>query len=43
MKEGGTYMFYIPSDLAYGENPRPGGPIKPNNALIFKVELVSVK
>ena len=43
MKEGATYMFYIPSDLAYGENPRPGGPIKPNNALIFKVELVSVK
>lgn len=43
MKEGATYMFYIPSDLAYGENPRPGGLIKPNAALIFKVELVSVK
>tara|TARA_R110002124_G_scaffold286453_1_gene467390 strand:+ start:1868 stop:2566 length:699 start_codon:yes stop_codon:yes gene_type:complete len=43
MKEGATYMFYIPSDLAYGENPRPGGPIKPNSALIFKVELISVK
>lgn len=43
MKEGATYMFYIPSNLAYGENPRPGGPIKPNSALIFKVELVSVK
>ncbi len=43
MKEGATYMFYIPSDLAYGENPRPGGPIKPNSTLIFKVELVSVK
>ncbi|MBO6621028.1 MAG: FKBP-type peptidyl-prolyl cis-trans isomerase [Balneola sp.] len=43
MKEGATYMFYIPSNLAYGENPRPGGPIKPNSTLIFKVELISVK
>jgi len=43
MKEGATYMFYIPSDLGYGANPRPGGPIKPNSTLIFKVELVSVK
>ncbi len=43
MKEGATYMFYIPSDLAYGENPRPGGPIEPNSTLIFKVELISVK
>lgn len=43
MKEGATYMLYIPSDLAYGENPRPGGPIKPNTTLIFKVELISVK
>lgn len=43
MKEGATYMFYIPSDLAYGENPRPGGPIKPNHTLIFKVELIAVK
>ncbi|WP_018126373.1 FKBP-type peptidyl-prolyl cis-trans isomerase [Balneola vulgaris] len=43
MKEGATYMFYIPSDLAYGENPRPGGVIKPNHTLIFKVELISVK
>lgn len=43
MKEGATYMFYIPSELAYGENPRPGGLIKANDALIFKVELLEVK
>ena len=43
MKEGSTFMFYIPSELAYGANPRPGGPIKPNSTLIFKVELISVK
>ena len=43
MKEGATYMFYIPSELAYGENPRPGGAIQPNDALIFKIELIEVK
>jgi FKBP-type peptidyl-prolyl cis-trans isomerase len=43
MKEGAVYMFYIPAELAYGENPRPGGVIKPNDALIFKVELLEVK
>tara|TARA_R110000868_G_scaffold304437_30_gene565544 strand:+ start:7085 stop:7777 length:693 start_codon:yes stop_codon:yes gene_type:complete len=43
MKEGATYMLYIPSELAYGENPRPGGVIQPNDAIIFKVELIEVK
>ncbi|NGP76350.1 FKBP-type peptidyl-prolyl cis-trans isomerase [Balneolaceae bacterium YR4-1] len=42
MKEGATYRFYIPGDLAYGMNPRPGGPIGPNETLIFKVELLEV-
>lgn len=43
MKEGATYMLYIPSELAYGENPRPGGAIQPNDAIIFKIELVEIK
>ncbi len=43
MKEGSTFTFYIPSELAYGENPRPGSPIQPNDALIFKIELIEVK
>ena len=43
MQEGATYRFYIPGDLAYGMNPRPGGPIGPNETLIFKVELIEVK
>lgn len=43
MKEGATYRFFIPGDLAYGMNPRPGGPIGPNETLIFKVELIEVK
>ncbi len=43
MKEGATYTFYIPSELGYGENPRPGGAIQPNDALIFRIELIEVK
>ena len=43
MKEGARYKFWIPADLAYGNNPRPGGPIKPGQLLVFEVELVEVK
>lgn len=42
MKEGGTTIFYIPSELAYGAVGTPGGPIPPNSDLIFKVELIKV-
>lgn len=41
MKEGAKYELYIPSDLAYGPGGT-GGPIGPNQALIFEVELISV-
>src|SRR5690625_4763535 len=41
MEEGSTYEFFIPSDLAYGEQGRPG-PIGPNSTLIFEVELISI-
>jgi FKBP-type peptidyl-prolyl cis-trans isomerase FkpA len=41
MPTGSTYMFYIPSNLAYGS--RATGPIPANSTLIFKVELVEVK
>lgn len=43
MKEGAKYELYIPSELAYGKNPRPGGAIQPNDMLIFEVELIEVK
>src|SRR5699024_7709796 len=42
MKEGAKYKFWIPGELAYGPNPRPGGPIGPNETLIFKVKLLKV-
>tara|TARA_B100001287_G_scaffold99049_1_gene83296 strand:- start:20396 stop:21100 length:705 start_codon:yes stop_codon:yes gene_type:complete len=42
MKEGAKYKFFIPQELAYGANPRPGGPIKPFMPLIFEIELISV-
>ena len=43
MKEGGKAKLYIPADLAYGDNPRPGGPIQPGHTLIFEVELIKVE
>ncbi len=43
MSEGDRYRFYIPPDLAYGQLGTPGGPIGPNEALIFDVELLQVK
>lgn len=42
MSEGDRYRFFIAPDLAYGEEGRPGGPIGPNAALIFDVELIKV-
>jgi len=43
MSVGSKYQLFIPSDLAYGTNPRPGGPIGPNAVLVFEVELVSIQ
>lgn len=40
---GGKIRIYIPSELGYGDNPRPGGPIKPGDALIFECELLEIQ
>jgi FKBP-type peptidyl-prolyl cis-trans isomerase len=42
MKEGAKYRFFIPQELAYGANPRPGGPIKPFMPLVFEIELIKI-
>ena len=43
MKVGGIWELTIPAELAYGANPRPGGPIGPNAVLNFKIELLSIQ
>lgn len=40
MKEGGEYIFYIPSELAYGD--QDNGPIPGGSTLVFKVQLIEV-
>lgn len=42
MPVGSKWRVYIPAELAYGENPRPGGPIEPYMALIFEIELLEI-
>lgn len=41
MKEGAKYIFFIPSDLAYGAQGVPNA-IPPHSVLIFEVELIKV-
>ncbi|MBL8120685.1 MAG: FKBP-type peptidyl-prolyl cis-trans isomerase, partial [Anaerolineae bacterium] len=42
MPVGSTYEFYIPYQLAYGENGA-GGVIPPFATLIFQVELLGIE
>jgi len=42
MNKGAKYRFYIPPELAYGSDARPGSPIGPNSTLIFDVELIDI-
>ena len=41
MPVGSKYKFFIPADLAYGENAP--GPIGPNATLVFEVELLDIE
>jgi len=42
-RKGSKGNIYIPSSLGYGASPRPGGPIKANDNLMFYIEVVDVK
>ncbi len=42
MKVGSKWQLYIPSDLAYGQNPPPGSQIGPNSVLVFDIELLGI-
>ncbi len=42
MTVGSKWKLFVPSELAYGANPHPGGPIEPHTTLIFDIELISV-
>ncbi len=42
MTEGSRYQFFIPADLAYGNDPPPGSIIPPGAVLIFEVELLEI-
>lgn len=43
MSPGAKFKFYIPQDLAYGQNPPPGSTIHPFATLIFEVELIEIQ
>lgn len=43
MREGATYEFFIPAELAYGSNPPGGSIIEPGSVLVFEVELIDIK
>jgi len=43
MTVGSKWKLFIPADLAYGDNPPPGGVITPGATLVFDVELLGVE
>lgn len=42
MRVGEAWTLFIPAELAYGERGTPGGPIGPNQALTFRLELLEL-
>src|SRR5215831_17981385 len=43
MPVGSKWQLFIPPDLAYGERGTNGGPIGPNETLVFEVQLMSIQ
>jgi len=43
MPKGAHWKVYIPSELAYGENPPQGAQIPPNSVLVFEIMLLDIK
>jgi FKBP-type peptidyl-prolyl cis-trans isomerase FklB len=43
MKVGSKWKLYVPANLGYGERVRSGGDLKPNEALVFDVELLNIE
>ncbi len=41
METGAKWQLFVPADLAYGSQGRPG--IPPNSTLVFEVELISIE
>ena len=41
-KKGGKGTLYIPGPLAYGKNPPQGSTFKPNESMIFDIDVVDV-
>jgi FKBP-type peptidyl-prolyl cis-trans isomerase FklB len=42
MRVGEHWELYITPELGYGERGTPGGPIAPNQALVFELELIDL-
>jgi FKBP-type peptidyl-prolyl cis-trans isomerase FklB len=42
MPVGSKWKIFIPQELGYGQNVRPGGKIEPFMALIFEIELLEI-
>jgi FKBP-type peptidyl-prolyl cis-trans isomerase FklB len=42
MHKGDKWQLFLPPNLAYGENGTPDGKIKPNETLVFDMELVDI-
>eukprot|EP00930_Biecheleria_cincta_P047656 TRINITY_DN33080_c0_g1_i1.p1 TRINITY_DN33080_c0_g1~~TRINITY_DN33080_c0_g1_i1.p1 ORF type:complete len:371 (-),score=58.60 TRINITY_DN33080_c0_g1_i1:38-1150(-) len=42
MREGDKWELYVPAHLGYGARGTPGGPIPPEAALIFELEMIKV-